>query len=860
MASQVPYSPEPSISPNLTPTPYGRNVPPPGAFGGLTAAATEHLGQAESQVGNELFERANAMQQLNQTAAADEAASGFQMKSAMQHNELLTKTGKNAADSLIPTLQSIEQSRQDFRQNLNSPYAQMQYDRDTRVMQGKLMDSAGRHAAEQEKAYYHGSLQAKSDTANNVALSLPQDDAAYKQALADKDSIADQMLASQAFPGGKDQRDNWATQQKSALAKNRIEGIARTGDPFTAGRMIDQEIAAKNLVGKDIADVTQMVFIQQNTNGAKIQAGRILSGEGSVAGGGPVPVSIAATTVGQYLSKDNYDLIGRAHDGSGQALGRYGVPAEKLSSMLKDADMPDMSSTDFLKSHSAQDQLFSTTFGKFQDDTGNFNDALKKWIGAEITSMKGTGTAEQRQAFGILKSLGWSDDYAHAGIATISGESGSHLSTMANQQAGGRNWEDRFGTTTPDNGIANWNQARSKAMEQWASDHGMNPNKLETQVRFMDYEAQQMGFNPRETGDPRELTIKLTGSAESGQGYEKPLVNNGGERWARYSGQRYAQDPVIQQVNGLIAKNTPLSDLVEQGQRMAADLAPHNPLFSVYLTDRISGMYRQQEAQQKAEEFQNKQIVDSALMPDQQGKVPTSIEELTQRPEVAQAYDHASPSQQIKWQKTLADNGLQGGVELTPESTKKFITLHAAAINPGATPQERQVLLDEDIPSLSMPMKYKNILFKDQQSVYKSEEASPQMSRALRVLGPIFGDALPDKKDTDNYNSFLSQLHDELAQYNHDFTKPPNDDDIKEMGRRLLLSSPPPYEQRNLPKWMQSETPKQYQLPIDPKYEEIARADPRWEKTGVEPTDDMIRTMWVRQQFQQFYAKQQAKR
>ncbi len=853
MASQVPYNPDPTVAPQLAPTPPGRNMPPPGAFGGLTAVATEHLGQAISQTGSELFERANAMQLLNQQAAADEGSSQFQMTSAKRHADFLSTMGKDASNGLQPMLDAIEQDRQQIRQSLSSPYAQMQYDRDTRRMQGQLMISASSHAAQQEKAYITGSLQAKSDTANITTLGLPQDDAAYKQALADKDRIADQMAAQGGW--GKDQRDNWATQQKSTLASNRAEGVARTGDPFTAERMLYKDIADHNIVGKDIADTATKIHDLQNTAGVIRIAPQILSGEGSAAGSGPVPMDVAALSVAQHLSKDNYDLIGVATDGSGQALGRYRVPTAKLSSWLKEADMPDMSAADFLGSHKAQDQLFQVRFGGLQEETGNFNDAYRKWIGAEVTPVTGSGTAEQRQAFGFFKTHGWSDDSAHAMVATLSGESGSHLSPMANQKAGGRNWEDRFEHSDPSNGIANWDNERSSALEGWAKAQGLNPNDRLTQLKFVDYEARQMGFNPRETGDPRSLTMRLTGSAESGQGYEKPLINNGADRWAKYSGQRYAQDPAIQQVNGLLAHNTPLEDLLDQAKRTAADLAPNNPLFSVRLVNHVQSLYQHQIAQQKAEEYENRQIVVGAFMPDKNGRVPTTLDELRQRPEVAQAYDHSSEEQKDRWQKRLLANGLAGGLELTPETTKQFLELHAAAINPWATPQQRQKLIDTDVTSLNMPTKDMNTLFKDQQSVYKQEEASPQMGRALRVLAPTLNAIGLDKKDPDNYFSFLSQLHDAIQEHNRDSTKPINDDDIKSIGTQLLRDQP----QSGFWSYFEK-ADKWYQLPVPAEYVDKAKADPRWAKAGVDPTDEMIRMMFVQQQFKQFYAKQQAQR
>lgn len=844
MASVVPYTGTPTVGPQLAPTPYARNQPPPGAFGELTAQATEHLGQAVSQAGSEVFERANAMQLLDQQAAADSAASDFQMKMAKAHTDYGALQGKDAADGLNPMLQGVEDTRGKIRQGLSSPYAQMQYDRDTRRMQGQMLISAATHADAEQKKYLTGSLQARLDTAKDTALSLPQDDEGFKASLNDVDRIADQMRAQGGW--SQDQRDGFASSQKSGLTANRIEGIAKTDQP-TALRMQQQAIADKTLIGQDIANTTNKINYALYTTGARTYANRILSGEGSVAGGGPVPLGQAATTIGQYISKDNYDYIGTTHDGKDRAIGRYGVPAGQLSGWLKEADMPDMTEAEFVKSHSAQDNLFNNRFGKLQDGTQNFNDALKLWTLDKATPVAGSGTGEQRQAFSMLKGKGWSDDMAHAMVATLSGESGSHLSTMANQTAGGRNWESRFESQTPDNGVANWDQSRTRQLDSWAKGQGMNPNKLETQIAFVDHEARQMGFDPSKTGDPRGLTMELTGSSTSGQGYEKPAINNGGERWARYSGQRYANDPVIQQVNGLLAHNTPLDTLVETGKAQAAQIAPNSPLFADYLTDRIQGLYRQQAYRQQQDEAQNKQTVDGALLQDDKGAIPTSVEELRQRlGSNVDAYDHAKESDKLRWNGVLAKNLTEGGVDFTPESFKQYWNLHAASIDPSATPQERQALLDANISDLNMPLKARQELFKNQLSVYKQEEASPQMTHAMKVLEPILPPGLNKKSDPDNYNLFQGQLHDAIQEHNHLFAKPLNDDDVKQIGTQLLRD-------KGAGHWYSSTIP-WYTQGVPEEYSAIIKSDPRWKKVGIDPTDEMIRTMFVKQQFENFYA------
>ena len=48
---------------------------PLAAFGGLTADATSKLGQTADQVGNELYQRAIALQEFNEQVKADQASS-----------------------------------------------------------------------------------------------------------------------------------------------------------------------------------------------------------------------------------------------------------------------------------------------------------------------------------------------------------------------------------------------------------------------------------------------------------------------------------------------------------------------------------------------------------------------------------------------------------------------------------------------------------------------------------------------------------------------------------------------------------------------------------------------------------------
>src|SRR5258706_15751993 len=95
----VPYSPVPDVAPQNIPTPKLRVDTPPAAFGANVAQAIDHLGSTEGQVGNELWSRAIAMQQLRNETEATEATAQAAMRSDKLFTDFeSTKRGLNAVN------------------------------------------------------------------------------------------------------------------------------------------------------------------------------------------------------------------------------------------------------------------------------------------------------------------------------------------------------------------------------------------------------------------------------------------------------------------------------------------------------------------------------------------------------------------------------------------------------------------------------------------------------------------------------------------------------------------------------------------------------------------------------------------
>lgn len=81
-----------------------------------------------------------------------------------------------------------------------------------------------------------------------------------------------------------------------------------------------------------------------------------------------------------------------------------------------------------------------------------------------------------RQAYGLLLQLGYQPHQAAGIVGNLMQEAGAALSPSA------------LGDSRASFGIAQWRDSRRAELMRYAAKAGMNPNELETQVRFLDNE------------------------------------------------------------------------------------------------------------------------------------------------------------------------------------------------------------------------------------------------------------------------------------------------------------------------------------------------------------------------------------
>ena len=427
--AQVPYSPVPTVSPQDRPIPYREENVPIAAFGGATAQALQHLGEVDQRAGTELFDRAVAIQQMDQQARASEAVSGFVTQLGSATEEYRQLTGKASADGYQPYIDGVNALREHIRESLTSPFARRAYDMESRQMMSRAVWSASSHAADQQTAYLKQVSKSAKDANINYMLANPEDDATYKKAL---EAAPDIIRGDDTYHGADEDTIKQAiTSYQSNLTRARIQGLAKT-KPLLAKTLLDKAAADGNIQGQDLLDMTNYVQGQMHSQGSQQLGTQIVSGDHNRLGDRTdIDMGMAKRVVGGGESGNRYEVPHRPvpsgpHKGA-VAQGYYGVMDFHFGQKSGDDDwpveagLPHMTPQQFVQDHDAQDRVFEFKFGQFlKNHNGNFNEALRDW-------------------FGHGRSDGFTswEDYKTRANARLGREmSGSTLGDIARQRAG----------------------------------------------------------------------------------------------------------------------------------------------------------------------------------------------------------------------------------------------------------------------------------------------------------------------------------------------------------------------------------------------------------------------------------------
>lgn len=261
---QVPYAPYPTAQPSsqgVGPV----NVNAPGeAFGTGVAQAIQGLGGAVEHVGDELWQRAIALQHLQNEAEANEADAQYMIDAGKLHTQFSSLKGKAAYDAFPRYQEDLDSLRKKIRGNLSSDMSRKMYDRNSLSTMGRTIFNGAGHAATEQKNYIVGASNARVNMAVNDVYNNPNNDVGYARTL--REIRGDVELEANVKGWSEEQIQEETKKRSSTALALRITGLART-EPFKAKEMLEKNRAL--LYGGDAEKVERQVQSRLTTVGAR---------------------------------------------------------------------------------------------------------------------------------------------------------------------------------------------------------------------------------------------------------------------------------------------------------------------------------------------------------------------------------------------------------------------------------------------------------------------------------------------------------------------------------------------------------------------------------------------------------------
>ena len=278
-----------------------------------------------------------------------------------------------------------------------------------------------------------------------------------------------------------------------------------------------------------------------------------------------------------------------------------------------------------------------------------------------------------------------------------------------------------------------------------------------------------------------------------------------------------------------------LQSRVDRAQSWARQMFPNNAEIGDTVEHRVIAQASQEKAIRRDFNFTNETTVGNAVLGGYGDKVPTTIEELKALdPKVAAAYYNLEPPAQRKVNGYLAQNAKQDYPQ-TEQNFQEYMRLKGMA---ESNPAE---FMGQDVAGMELPRSWRKDLWSLQQQKNKSADQDPRVSQAMQVLAPMLHAAGIDN-DKDRKYQFMGNLQDQLRQFQDQNKKLPKAEEINEIGARLL-------QEQHTHFWQGSQG--MFEVPVPSDEADSIRKDPKWGELGVQPTDEMIRRVWVAKQYQE---------
>lgn len=263
--AQVPYKEAPTAEPTER-GPGGISVNTPiAAFGGTVAMAIEGIGGKLEGAGNELFQRAMAIQNLRNESEARQADTDYMIKAGQAHAEFNALEGKDRVDALPGHMANLQKMRTDIRDKMSNQMSQKMFDSQSMSTMGRTIFNAAGAAASANKQWALGTAKAQIDLDSKTVEDNPTDEVLYQNKKNRVLNGVRELSSLQGFEEGGPQEQDLSLKATSQLRARQIVGLSRT-QPFEAAKLLDAK--RKEMTQDDYLKVDQQVRSQARAVGA----------------------------------------------------------------------------------------------------------------------------------------------------------------------------------------------------------------------------------------------------------------------------------------------------------------------------------------------------------------------------------------------------------------------------------------------------------------------------------------------------------------------------------------------------------------------------------------------------------------
>lgn len=870
MASPVPYDPTPQVAASGQGISPISGDAPASAFGSGVADALTHLGSVEQAAGSELYDRAYAMQQLNQQAEATKASADYTDQVTSAQTDFTTKEGINAVNGLEPFKDQVSAIQTKIRGTLTSPMAQKYFDSQSRYEQSRAMRMGATWAAGQQRKYTNDASNARIDAASNAVLAAPFDDETFNQNL----KVVEQEARAQAATSGAapEVTQEMIDVTTSNLRVRKLEGMAKT-DPFAAKKQLDQwsstgvlpgPKSATEQVGKDVGVADEPESQQRSItvkpgvnlgqlspsaqsmlNGVvraggrevRVRAGFALTGH---AAGGEHPHGNAIDfDVSGWSDEDKAALVQAGINNGARGIGIY--PSGNAIHMDTRETPTAWGPNPAGKNKGASldqfepwaQKVMGPMFAQGNRGGGQIRGDKLPEISYKIQNAINT-TGARQQASELMNGAPVWGDQPDVSIGRIQG------AIKSIESSGGKFNGIHPAAPGGDYAVGVYAIMHNN-LRPWLKEAGMPPMTDQEFISDMGAQDKLAGFKLQQYWN-KYHNANMVANAWFGFG-----TSDGNVTTAEY----------LNRFNKALAQNGSGADFQQVAGQRAGRLLPGDTMFQDSLQQQLEILHRRQESiDRETDLLRQSTILTEMNQGRRDGQPITNFDDLS--PDAQQAFNDSSQQKQQQILNLMAAGVRQQNTWGGPEDQKTYMKIVSSANDDSRTPKETEDLLNLDPTSMKMPLENKLKIQALQQKLLKGDNVMAQtLTQAMSVLNATMPGAIPTKADDpDLYHQFRGSLFQVIQDFQDENKRRPTTKEVQEMG--TLLTQQVLAEKHGV-FWDSTVNMPLYQVEVPDDASAAITADYQSVHNGAVPSADEIHSIYVEKRYQELTGKKAGK-